>query len=289
MASATSNGGTSPQLDHTSLDIYKSYQRSKYLSLKHSTYFAIYEDLLQRFRGTEFTFVEVGVLNGGSLFMWRDYFGPKARIIGVDFNPGAKKWEKDGFEIFIGDQGSPAFWQSVFAKIGSVDVLLDDGGHTNTHQIVTTEETFPHIRDGGMVIVEDVHASYLKSFGNPSRYSFINYAKNLVDVINQRFPELNGKSSTAKGLVFSIGFYESIVSFHVDRRKCFVGAITSNGGISSDAEDFRHVALRENLRGPFVTFLKSNTLLRPIARFGFNQLIWLNSKWQNFKLRKYFR
>ena len=31
--------------------------------------------------------------------MWRDYFGPKARIIGVDFNPNAKKWEEHGFEI----------------------------------------------------------------------------------------------------------------------------------------------------------------------------------------------
>ena len=36
--------------------------------------------------------------------MWRDYFGKDARIIGIDLNPEAKKWEKHGFEIFIGNQ-----------------------------------------------------------------------------------------------------------------------------------------------------------------------------------------
>jgi Methyltransferase domain len=288
MGSTTSKTDEAREFDYTGLDIFKSYQKSKYLSLKHSTYFAIYDDLLQRYRGKPITFVEVGVLNGGSLFMWRDYFGPHARIIGVDFNPGAKKWEKDGFEIFIGDQGSPAFWQQLFGTLGTIDVLLDDGGHTNTHQIVTTELSLPHIRDGGMVIVEDVHASYLKSFGNPSRYSFINYAKATADSINGRFPEINSAATVAKGLVFSVGFYESIVSFHVDRRKCFVGKITSNNGVSSDAEDFRHVALKENLRGPVANFVKNTPVLRPLARAVFDALIWGNAKWQNFKLRKYF-
>ena len=93
------------------LEIYKSYLASPYLSLKHSAYFQVYEELLSQYRNKKITFVEVGVLNGGSLFMWRDFFGPEARIIGVDFNPLAKRWEADGFEIFIGSQSSPDFWR----------------------------------------------------------------------------------------------------------------------------------------------------------------------------------
>ena len=73
----------------------------------------------------------MGVLNVGSLFMWRDCFGPKALIIGVDFNLLAMRWEEDGFEIFIGSQSSPDFWRDFFSSIGMVDVLLGDGGHTN--------------------------------------------------------------------------------------------------------------------------------------------------------------
>ena len=55
------------------------------------------------------TFVEIGIGNGGSLFMWKKFFGKKARIIGIELNPDAKKLEKFGFEIFIGDQSDPFF------------------------------------------------------------------------------------------------------------------------------------------------------------------------------------
>ena len=42
----------------------------------------------------------------------RDFFGEEARIIGIDLNPSAKKWEKDGFEIFIGSQSDTNFWNN---------------------------------------------------------------------------------------------------------------------------------------------------------------------------------
>ena len=117
----------------------------------------------------------------------REYFGNKAKIIGIDLNPNAKKLEKDGFEIHIGSQSDKNFGK-FFYKVGKIDILLDDGGHENHQQIITMSETIPHIKDGGIVITEDTHTSYLKKFGNPSKYSFINYSKYLIDVINSRFP-----------------------------------------------------------------------------------------------------
>ena len=48
--------------------------------------------------------------------MWKNFFGKKARIIGIDLNPEAKKFEKDGFEIIIGDQSSEVFWKKFFKK-----------------------------------------------------------------------------------------------------------------------------------------------------------------------------
>lgn len=75
-------------------DSYKSYVKSPYRSGKHSTYFRSYDHFFGKYRNKDITFVEVGVLSGGSLFMWRDYFGSKARIIGIDLNPNAKKWKK---------------------------------------------------------------------------------------------------------------------------------------------------------------------------------------------------
>lgn len=224
----------------TELEIYKSYLKSPYLSYKHSTYFQVYEELLTPYRNKKITFVEVGVLNGGSLFMWRDFFGPEVRIIGVDFNPLAKRWEQDGFEIHIGSQSDPEFWREFFSSVGMVDVLLDDGGHTNEQQIVTTHQAIPFIKDGGLLIVEDVHASYFKDFGNPSKFSFINYAKLFIDGLNARFPGVNVIQNMYRDMVYSVHFYESIVGFSVDRRKCFISSWTSNEGQSFDAEDFRH-------------------------------------------------
>ena len=80
---------------------------SPYRSIKHESYFEVYDFLLEEYIGRDITFVEIGVLDGGSLFMWRDFFGEKARIIGVEINESAKVWEDYGFEIFIGSQSDP--------------------------------------------------------------------------------------------------------------------------------------------------------------------------------------
>ena len=68
--------------------------------VKATLFFPVYEELFSKYRGKKITFVEVGVKWGGSLFIWKNYFGPSAKIIGIDFDPDAKKLEKYGFEIF---------------------------------------------------------------------------------------------------------------------------------------------------------------------------------------------
>lgn len=216
---------------------YSSYMKSPYRSIKHTTYFSTYDDLFSRYRGKEITFVEIGVLGGGSLFMWRDFFGEKARIIGVDFNPNAKKWESEGFEIFIGSQSDENFWAEFINNIGPVDIVLDDGGHTYKQQIITAENLMGNIRDGGMLVVEDTHTSYLNGFGY-SKYSFMEYVKKYVDKINRRFGFLEGEADYR---AWSIQIYESIVAFHVNKRfSNLKSEPTDNGAIDDSAQDFRY-------------------------------------------------
>jgi hypothetical protein len=93
------------------------FNNSKYYSLKYKNYFPIYEKLFSRFKNRKVTFVEIGVFSGGSLFMWKNFFGKDSRIIGIDLNPDAKQFEKYGFEIFIGNQSSKIFWKNFFEKI----------------------------------------------------------------------------------------------------------------------------------------------------------------------------
>ena len=68
---------------NSNLKLFQIYKNLKHVSLKCDTYFQVYEEMFNRYVGKKITFVEIGVLHGGSLFMWREYFGKNARIIGI--------------------------------------------------------------------------------------------------------------------------------------------------------------------------------------------------------------
>ena len=275
------------------LEIYK---KGEYLSIKHDSYFKCYEDLLEHFVGLNIIFVEIGVLNGGSLFMWREYLGAEARIIGVDFNPAAEKWRDFGFEIFIGDQASPDFWSRFFAEIGDIDVVLDDGGHTNVQQIQTVHNCVKHVRDGGLIIVEDVHASYMPAFGNPSNYSFLNFSKRIVDSINSRFPDVITVKNHYGDRVYSVSYFTSMVAFHVDASRCATTQPTTNNGISSNAADYRYSGSSQEWIARLQRFLVSEfgalrryALLEKLARRVLNVPKQILSRIESRKTRNLFR
>lgn len=295
MTKKTLRSKSQKDLESDELAIYDSYMASRYLSIKHTSYFQVYEKLLAPYRGTAFTFVEVGVYNGGSLFMWRDFFGPQARIIGVEFNPDAKIWESEGFEIHIGDQADPSFWDTFYSQVGPIDVMLDDGGHSNEQQIVTVAKAAENVNNGGLIIVEDTHTSYMKQFGNPSKYSFMNFAFDVVHSINNRFPAVDSSTNSLSSTISAVEFFESIVSFRVDRAECFVSEPTSNGGSSRDAIDYRHhgtsgvglAALRHRLLVRFNTFA-TESIFRRAATTTFSGLLFLQQRLRRQRQKHYF-
>ena len=258
---------------------YKSFLNSKYLSTKHTTYFEVYDEVFKKYINKDVTFVEIGVLSGGSLFMWRKFFGPKARIIGIDLNPEAKKWEKEGFEIYIGSQSDENFWNEFIKKVGPIDIVLDDGGHTYDQQIITVEMLVENINDGGVLVVEDTHSSYMKGFGN-QKYSFINYTKKIIDKINYRFSGFNNKSEKR---IWSISFYESIVVFRINNSS--ESKPISNNGISDSAKDFRGEDLKKKKIYHMLIFFKFFTR---IAVFQKLYNYFLSESLNEFNSKKYF-
>jgi hypothetical protein len=274
---------------------FEAYSNSPYSSIKHSSYFHVYDRYFSRFIGQEIIFVEIGVLNGGSLFMWREFFGKHARIIGIELNPEAKKWEKDGFEIYIGSQSDPNFWEAFFSEVGQVDVVLDDGGHTFEQQIVTAECCIPNIKSGGLLVTEDVHTSYMSHFGGPSPNSFVSYAKNKIDGINYRFGDFAATKEFEKD-VSSISFAESFVIFEVDRNTCFVSEPTDNGKENEGARDYRfrdwgHMS--GFARKPVWKSLSSLPLIgivmRGIGKMITKRVAKLRHNFAKSRLRKHFR
>ena len=149
-------------------------------------YFDIYHRHFSRFRGQPLTMIEIGVFNGGSLPMWRDYLGPQATIVGVDVNPGCKQFAEPGIDIVIGDQADRAFLRSLANRYPNAAILLDDGGHRMHQQIATFEELYPLLRSDGVYVCEDTGTSYIPEFGGGYRQpqTFIEAIKPLIDRLN---------------------------------------------------------------------------------------------------------
>ena len=149
-------------------------------------YFDIYHRYFARFRNRSPVVVEVGIFHGGSLEMWRHYFGPGARIVGIDVDPRCRQFEGDSINIMIGDQADRNFLGQVRALVPHVDIVIDDGGHTMVQQITTFEELYPHVQPHGIYLCEDLHTSYLPAYGGGYRKdgTFIQYATRLVDQLH---------------------------------------------------------------------------------------------------------
>lgn len=232
-------------------DLYRCWQDSPYPSVKINSYFPVYAELFGHLRGTRCTFIETGVLDGGSLFMWRSWLGPEARIIGVDLNPAAERWRSDGFEIHIGDQGDPGFWRTTFESIGRFDALLDDGGHQSFQQIVTCQEALRAADHASVIAIEDTFCSFMEDFARHGRASFLEYSKAATDMLvgksisiyADRLPtQRNDAMIELYRNVHSVQFHHGIVAFMVDPARCLAPQIIRNRP-PNVASDFRYEGL----------------------------------------------
>ena len=233
-------------------NLKNSFKSSPKYSIKWSNYFDIYENLFRRFKNKKITLVEVGIGNGGSLFMWKKYFGKKAKIIGIELNPEAKKLEKDGFKIFIGDQSNPNFWKNFYSKVGKIDILIDDGGHTNLQQITTLMESISHINYNGMIVVEDTHTSYMKDkgFKNPSKFSFINFTSSIIESLHRRNPMIKRDLNYLSKKINYIEYYDSITVINIAKKKLIKSSnLENNKKLRVYFDDFRFK--RENINQNF--------------------------------------
>jgi hypothetical protein len=234
-------------------DLVDAWSNSPEPSIKTTSYFPIYVNLFRHLRNKKCTFIETGVLEGGSLFMWKKWLGPEARIIGIDLNPEAKKWESSGFEIFIGDQACPNFWNSTFSEIGRFDAFLDDGGHQSFQQMVSLQQAIHHSEGDCVIAVEDTYTSFMNDFQSHKDRSFLEYSKDATDLLvgrsfsmyPGRFPEnINSSEILRFQKVFNISFFNGIVAFHIAPDLCLNAAIVRNKQ-SSPIKDFRYEGLNQ--------------------------------------------
>lgn len=128
-------------------------------------YFPIYERHMRPFRGRAVTMLEIGVLHGGSLQMWRHYLGRRSTIVGIDINPRVAQLAERRIDVRVGDQSDPEFLDQLAGRYDKFDIVLDDGSHRPEHQIASIEHLWPHLAPGGIYMVEDLHSNYWVAYG----------------------------------------------------------------------------------------------------------------------------
>lgn len=175
-------------------------------------YFEVYDKWFAPYRNKEIVMMEIGVSKGGSIQMWKNYFGEKATIIGVDVAEECREYAGDGIFIEIGSQEDEEFLKSLKEKYPKIDILLDDGGHTMNQQIVTFNHMFPHLTDGGLYMCEDIHTSFLPEYGatNPS-VTYLNFMKNLVDSMYACYKNCPMNVDYNAKYIKGMHFYDSMI------------------------------------------------------------------------------
>lgn len=121
-------------------------------------YFDIYDRHFERFRGKRIRVLEIGVDHGGSLQIWKKYFGHDAEIVGLDIDPRCAQYVESQIEVRIGNQSD---W-SLLKTLGVFDIVIDDGSHRLQDQLASFEALWPSTRS--VYLIEDCHQA-LPSFG----------------------------------------------------------------------------------------------------------------------------
>ena len=222
------------------------YQNKENAINKWLHYFDIYDLYFKKYRNQEVVILEIGVYQGGSLRMWKDYFGGRAKIYAIDINPLCKQFETDSIKIFIGSQEDRNFLDQVKSQIPRIDILIDDGGHTMQQQIVTFEEMYDHIKEDGIYLCEDLHTSYWVDYGggykNPK--SFIEYSKNFIDSINAWHISNNDLAiNKFTKSIYSLHYYDSI--FVIEKKVITTPESKMMGKIIIPIEEFTSLSLKK--------------------------------------------
>lgn len=154
-----------------------------------------YQRYFEPLRDKRVKVLEIGIggyddpdLGGASLRMWKHYFW-RGQVFGVDIAPKTGVAESR-LRTLQGDQGDADFLEALAAKYGPFDIVIDDGSHFSEHVITSCETLFPHVRPGGLYVIEDLQSSYWPGWGGSTDatapHTSMGFVKTLVDGLNHQ-------------------------------------------------------------------------------------------------------
>lgn len=200
-------------------------------------YLDLYARLLNDWQGrSDIRFLEIGIFEGGSIGMWKGFFGAGAKLVFADIEPTCTRFAEPGIDIEIGDQADPAFLKALAEKHGPFDLIIDDGGHMMHQQKASFSHLWPALNDGGLYVIEDTHTSYWPGFGGGFRQSgsMIEAAKDMVDRMHSWYTDEDEKFPLhpAARQVGSVQFYDSVIVIEKELKEAPTLLVSTNGTVT---------------------------------------------------------
>jgi hypothetical protein len=152
------------------------------------SYLDIYEQYFNNIKSNTLNILEIGIRDGCSLRMWKEYFH-NSNIIGLDIDPRCSSMGEERIKVFIGSQNSEEITNEIsnFTN-GKLDIIIDDGSHINKLTIESYKLLYKMLNPGGLYIIEDLGNSYFEDIGEQIKYGGwpgMNYNKN-IEFVNKR-------------------------------------------------------------------------------------------------------
>jgi hypothetical protein len=182
-------------------------------------YFDIYEKHFQKYIDKKVLIFEIGVAKGGSLEMWKYYFGENAIIVGIDINPECKLHESTNVFVELGYQSDVNFLHNLILKYGKPDIVIDDGSHSMVDLINTFNFLYYKTKENGVYLVEDLHTCYWSEYGGAAykNDTFIEFSKKHIDELNAYHSRGVIQETEITQTTQCISIYDSIIVY--EKRK----------------------------------------------------------------------
>jgi MycE methyltransferase N-terminal len=151
---------------------------------------------------------------GESLRMWKHYFR-RGLIYGLDIFTKTGV-EESRLSVVQGDQGDEGFLDSLGRELGPFDIIIDDGSHMSHHVLASFNALFPHVKPGGIYVVEDLGTAYWPAWGGATdpaaQYKSIEFIKSLVDGLHhsEQIRDGNGGPSMTESTVTGMHLYHNL-------------------------------------------------------------------------------
>ena len=147
-------------------DTDKSSQRSNVNNERHCHPYTLFYDSLFRSKKNEnLKLAELGILDGGSLLMWKEYF-TNSELYGFEYNnvlidKFKQNFNNDRITLSNIDVTNKTSIIKAFSELNELyDIIIEDITHQFEDQIRIIDNVYNYLKPGGILIIEDIFKAY---------------------------------------------------------------------------------------------------------------------------------